>query len=176
MFMFSSACILSSSALLYFFLVPIVLRELVAIVVCSPENFESLASSITVERLPRLTVGFEFWSLIESPTGSSNLVLFVSGLTRRMCQIVLFRHDLAKKEQCSSVCTKITPVLLLTMYLVRIHAACLIVNRLASYFPVGEGSSKFLEKSLSVVWLTRDVILVLLFAVSSATASLVEAS
>ena len=40
---------------------------------------------------------------------------------------------------------------------------------------VGEGSSKFLEKSLSVVWLTRDVILVLLFAVSSATASFVEA-
>ena len=39
----------------------------------------------------------------------------------------------------------------------------------------GGASSKFLEKSLSVVWLTRDVILVLLFAVSSATASFVEA-
>ena len=36
---------------------------------------------------------------------------------------------------------------------------------------VGEGSSKFLEKSLSVVWLTRDAIFVLLFAVSSATTS-----
>ena len=77
-FMLSSACILSSSALLYFFLVPIVLRELVANVICSPENFESYASSITVERLPGLTVSFEFRSLIESPSGSSNPELFVS--------------------------------------------------------------------------------------------------
>ena len=47
-----------------------------------------------------------------------------------MGQTVLFHHDLARKEQCTSVCTKITPVLLLTLYLVRIHAACLIVNLL----------------------------------------------
>ena len=64
-----SAYILSSSAFLCFFLIPIVSRELVVIVVCSPENFESFASSITVERLPGLTIGFELWSLIESPTG-----------------------------------------------------------------------------------------------------------
>ena len=43
---------------------------------------------------------------------------------------MLFHHDLIKKEQCISVCTKITPVLLLTLYLVRIHAAYLIVNLL----------------------------------------------
>ena len=47
-----------------------------------------------------------------------------------MCQTVWFHHDLAKKEQCTSVCTKITPELLLTLYLVRIIAACLIVNLL----------------------------------------------
>ena len=85
MSMFSSACILSSSALLYFFLVPIVLRELVVTVVCSPENFDSFASSITVERLPGFVfvihisgIFAEFWSLVESPTDSSNLELFVS--------------------------------------------------------------------------------------------------
>ena len=39
-----------------------------------------------------------------------------------------------------------------------------------------QSSSSFLEKSLSVVWLTQDVIFVLLLAVSSATASFVEAS
>ena len=43
-------------------------------------------------------------------------------------------------------------------------------------FSQGEGSSKFMEKSLNVIWLTQDVIFVLLFAVSSATASFVEAS
>ena len=47
-----------------------------------------------------------------------------------MCQTVLFHHDLARKEQCTSVCTKITPALLVTLYLVRIHAAYLIVNLL----------------------------------------------
>ena len=76
--MLSSACILSSSALFYFFFVPTVLREFVAIVVCYPQNFGPFESSITVERLPGLTVSFEFWSLIESPTGSSNPELFVS--------------------------------------------------------------------------------------------------
>ena len=124
----------SSSALLYFFLVPIVLRELVVIVVCSPENFDSFSGvahtrSITVERLPGLTVGFEFRSLIESPTGSSNPELFVSLLQDLLgegVELLLFHHDLAKKEQCTSVCTKITPALLL----VRIHAAYVIVNRL----------------------------------------------
>ena len=94
-------------------------------------------------------------------------------LTRKTCQIVLFHHDLVRKEQCSSICKNITPVLLLTLYLVGIHATCLIVS--LSSFSVGEGSSKFWEKSLDVVWLTRDVIFVLLFAVSSATASFVEA-
>ena len=48
-------------------------------------------------------------------------------------------------------------------------------SSISSSFSLGKGSSKFLEKSLSVVWLTRDVILVLLFAVSSATTSFVEA-
>ena len=86
--MLSSACILSSSALLYCFLVPIVLRELVSIVVSSPENFESFASSITVERLPGLPVGFEFWSLIESPTDSSNPEIFVSLLQDRLGESV----------------------------------------------------------------------------------------
>ena len=77
-FVLSTACILSSSALLYFFLVPIVLREFVLIVVDSPENFEVFASFITVERPTGLTVGFEFWSLIESSTDSSNSELFIS--------------------------------------------------------------------------------------------------
>ena len=58
------------------------LGELVVLVVYYPENFESFASSITVERPP----------------------------------------------QCTSVCTMITQVLLLTFYLVRIGAAYLIVN------------------------------------------------
>ena len=78
------------------------------------------------------------------------------------------------KEQCTNVCTKITPVLLLTLYLVRIHAAYLIVNLLLVL--CWRRFLQVLGESLSVVWLTRDVILVLLFAVSSATASFVEAS
>ena len=102
-----------------------------------------------------------------------SLAHLAPGLTRKVCQTVLFHHDLVRKEQCTGVCTKITPVLLLTLYLVRIHAAYLIINRLL--FLCGEGSSTFLEKSLSVVWLTRNVISVLLFAVSSATASFVGA-
>ena len=48
-------------------------------------------------------------------------------------------------------------------------------SSIVSSFSVGEGPSEFLEKSLSVVWLTRDVMLVLLFAVSSATVSFCEA-
>ena len=42
------------------------------------ENFEVFASFITVERPTGLTVGFEFWSLIESSTDSSNPELFIS--------------------------------------------------------------------------------------------------
>ena len=30
-------------------------------------------------------------------------------LTRKVCQTVLFHHDLVRKEQCTGVCTKITP-------------------------------------------------------------------
>ena len=112
-------------------------------VVCSPENLDSfsgvaVASSITVERLPGFMFAIhisgifaEFWSSVESPTDSSNPELFcllAPGLTRTMCQTVLFHHDLARKEKCTGVCTKITPVLFLTLYLVRIYAACLIVN------------------------------------------------
>ena len=48
-------------------------------------------------------------------------------------------------------------------------------SSISSSFSVGERSSKCLEKSLSVVWLTQDVIFVLLFAVSSATTSFVGA-
>ena len=39
-------------------------------------------------------------------------------------------HVLIRKEQGTSVCTKITPELLLTLYFVRIHAAYLIVSLL----------------------------------------------
>ena len=89
----------------------------------------------------------ESWSLVNSPTDSWNPELFVSllqvdsksvrllcllapGLTRKVCQIILFHGDLVRKEQCTSVCTKITPVPLLTLYLVRIRAACVTVNLL----------------------------------------------
>ena len=75
----------------------------------------------------------ESWSLVNSPTDSWNPDLFcllAPGLTRKVCQIILFHGDLVRKEQCTSVCTRITPVLLLTLYLVRIRAACVTVNLL----------------------------------------------
>ena len=151
-----------------FLLVPIVLRELVETVVCLPENFDSFngvadASSIIVERLPGFVfvihvsgIFAESRFLVNSPADSSNPELFVlaPGLTRKVCQTVWFHGDLVQKEQCTSVCKKITPVLLLTLYLVRIHAACLIINLL---LVLGE---------------ITQCRLGLLFAVSSATTSL----
>ena len=61
-------------------LVPIVLRELVLTVVCLPENFDSFsgvadASSITAERLPGLTVGFEFCNRYSFRRDSTRSVL-----------------------------------------------------------------------------------------------------
>ena len=43
---------------------------------------------------------------------------------------MLFHYDHVRKQQCSSVWTRINPVLLLTLYLMRIHAACLLVSLL----------------------------------------------
>ena len=116
-FLRESACILSSSTLMCFLLVPIVLRELVVTVVCSPENFDSFsgvahANSITVERLPRFVFAIhissifaEFWSLVETWLFESGaLCLLAPRLTRKMYQTVLFHHDLAKKEQGTNVC------------------------------------------------------------------------
>ena len=90
---------------------------------------------------------------------SGALCLLPPGLTRRMCQTVLFHHDLVPKEQCTSVCTKITPVLLLTLHLVRIHSACLIVNFLLVLCGEKVPPSSWRNHSM-FVWLTQDAIFV----------------
>ena len=138
-----SVCILSSSPLLCFRLVPIVLRELVVTVVYLPKNFDSFsgvadASTIIVERLP----GFVFVIHISGIFAESRLLVNSLALRIRSSVSICSRVGsesvsncgsiaiLSSRNKCTSVCTKITPVLLLALYLVRIHAACLIVSLL----------------------------------------------
>ena len=89
LFLRESACIWSSSALSCFLLVPIVLRELVVIVVCSLENFDSFSGVADANSIVECLPGFVFVihisgvfaksrSVVKSPKDSSNPELFVS--------------------------------------------------------------------------------------------------
>ena len=72
-----------------------------------------------------------------------------------------FGHWSNRQESCTSACTEIATALLLTLYLVRIHAASMIVNLFVVFC-----WRKFLQVlGLSVIWRTGDVILVLLFRI-----------
>ena len=109
---------------LYCFWVPVVLRELVAIVVCFAQNFKSLASSHRCRASTGIDCRFRVLVIDRIANWlfeSRDLYLLAPGLTRRKCRIVLFHQDLARE--------KITPVLRLILYFVSIHPVYLIVNR-----------------------------------------------
>ena len=118
-----SACILSSSALLCFLLVPIVLRELVVACGLFTRKLWLIQSSITVERLTQKLCSWstisgifaESWVIGWSPTVTlrirSSLFSLLQDWLGKCVKLCCSITILFRKEHCTSVCTKITPVL-----------------------------------------------------------------